>query len=147
MANRRRKWFQFSLRTAFVVLTAFAIWLGVLMNRAREQRMEDNKIEAIGGDIVLAPIRIDDPQGRFPLQVKAKLKLAPVLGYDYFAEVEGGFFERDPLPTDPELLELVPDLKRLHGLTNVTLPASASADTWSKVEAALPHCRVGVAIK
>ena len=147
MATPRRRWLQVSLRTAFVVLTVFAIGLGVLMNRAREQRMLVEKIESIGGVVHFAPIRIDDPQGSLPLLVKAKIKLYQVLGYDYFAEIEAVFFQRDPLPTDAEVLEVVHDLTRLRGLTSVVLPASVSQDTWNKVEAALPNCMVGRVVK
>ena len=142
-----RRWFQYSLRSFLVLLTVLAVWPGIVVHRAREQRMLVERIESMGGDVVFAPIRIDDPQGRFPLQVKARLKLAPMVGYDYFAEIEGVRFERAPLPTDSEVLEVVPDLKRLRGLTHVTLPASVSLETWNTVEAALPKCTVGVAVQ
>jgi hypothetical protein len=45
----RRRYLTFSLRTLFVLTTAFAIWLGVVVNRAREQREAIKAIEALGG--------------------------------------------------------------------------------------------------
>jgi hypothetical protein len=31
--SRRRRWFQFSLRTLFVVMTIVAVWLGMVLGR------------------------------------------------------------------------------------------------------------------
>lgn len=33
-----RRWFQYSLRAFFVVMTALGIWLGLIVNSARDQR-------------------------------------------------------------------------------------------------------------
>lgn len=44
-----RRYLTFSLRTLFVLVTAFAVWLGVIVNRAREQREAVEAIEAAGG--------------------------------------------------------------------------------------------------
>ena len=49
--TRTRRWLQYSLRSFLVVLTAFAIWLGVAVNRAREQREAVKAIEALGGTV------------------------------------------------------------------------------------------------
>ena len=50
MATRRR-WLQFSLRTAFVVFTMCAVWLGWWVERAREKRDAVQAVLAIGGRI------------------------------------------------------------------------------------------------
>ena len=34
----RRRWFQYSLRTLFVLVTVLCVWLGVTVERARKQR-------------------------------------------------------------------------------------------------------------
>ena len=47
----RRRYLTFSLRTLFILLTAFAVWLGVAVNRAREQREAVEAIEALGGAV------------------------------------------------------------------------------------------------
>ena len=44
-----RRWFQYSLRSFLVLLTALAVWLGIVVNRAREQREAVKAIEALGG--------------------------------------------------------------------------------------------------
>jgi hypothetical protein len=45
----RRRWFRFSLRTLFVLLTILCIWLGVLVLRARNQQRAVQAITAAGG--------------------------------------------------------------------------------------------------
>ncbi len=45
----RRRYLTFSLRTAFVIMTALAVWLRVVVHRAREQRKAVKAIEALGG--------------------------------------------------------------------------------------------------
>jgi len=47
----RRRWLQFSLRTLFVVVTVFCVWMGITANRARDQRLAVEAIEALGGTI------------------------------------------------------------------------------------------------
>lgn len=42
----RRRYLTFSLRSLFVLTTALAIWLGVVINGAREQREAVKAIEA-----------------------------------------------------------------------------------------------------
>src|SRR6185437_11305871 len=46
-----RRYLTFSLRTLFVLTTVFAVWLGVVVNRAREQREAVKAIEALGGTV------------------------------------------------------------------------------------------------
>jgi len=47
----KRQWLQFSLRTLFVVVTVFCIWLGVITKKAREQRLAVEAIRAWGGSV------------------------------------------------------------------------------------------------
>ncbi|HUY89571.1 MAG TPA: hypothetical protein VMV10_12625 [Pirellulales bacterium] len=47
----RRRWLQFSLRGLLALLTVFAIWLGFIVNRIREQREALETIEAMGADV------------------------------------------------------------------------------------------------
>jgi hypothetical protein len=47
--NRKCRWFKFSLRTLFIVVTVFTIWLGSRVHHARQQRMAIAAIEAIDG--------------------------------------------------------------------------------------------------
>ena len=45
----RRRWLQFSLRGFFVVVTIGCLWLGVAVNRAREEAEAVKRIEAVYG--------------------------------------------------------------------------------------------------
>ena len=47
----RRRWLQFSLRTMFVVVTVFCVWMGFTAKRARDQREAVEAIEALGGTV------------------------------------------------------------------------------------------------
>jgi hypothetical protein len=47
-----RRWFQFSMRSFILLLTAFAVVLAVLANRAREQREAVAAIERAGGVVL-----------------------------------------------------------------------------------------------
>jgi hypothetical protein len=48
---RRRRWYQFGLRTMFVVVTVFAVWLGWELKFVRERDKSRRWIVENGGDI------------------------------------------------------------------------------------------------
>ena len=45
----RRRWWQYSLRTFFVLLTVFCVWLGWTVHRANEQRKVVEWVKEMGG--------------------------------------------------------------------------------------------------
>ena len=45
----KRRWLQFSLRTLFVVVTVFCVWMGWQVNTAKQQREAINAIRELGG--------------------------------------------------------------------------------------------------
>jgi len=45
----KRRWFQFSLRTLFVVMTVFAVWLGLRVHEGRKQQRAIAVIEELSG--------------------------------------------------------------------------------------------------
>jgi hypothetical protein len=49
--SKRRRWLQFSLRTLFVVTTIAAVWLGMVMHKARKLRRSVDAITAAGGAV------------------------------------------------------------------------------------------------
>jgi hypothetical protein len=49
----RRRWFRFSLRTMFVVVTLFALWLGWELNYVRERHATRKWIVDSGGVVIL----------------------------------------------------------------------------------------------
>jgi len=51
-AKPRHRWFQFSLRSLFVVMTLFALLLGYTTHRARQQREAVEAITALGGTVI-----------------------------------------------------------------------------------------------
>lgn len=48
---KRRRWLQFSLRSLFVVMTIVAVWLGLVMHKARRLRRSVDAITAAGGAV------------------------------------------------------------------------------------------------
>lgn len=51
LPKRNRTWFRYSLRTLLLVITAFAISLGILTNRARKQEAAVVALESLGGHV------------------------------------------------------------------------------------------------
>ncbi len=39
----RRRFFRYSLRTLFVVVTVFCVWMGITAKRARDQRLAQER--------------------------------------------------------------------------------------------------------
>jgi len=156
----RRRWLQFSLRGFLIVLTAFAVWLGMAVNRARNQRETIKEIESMGGSVHLIP-------GYSPLIRKW---LGPIIGDDFIRHVnrvvlrkgryvywfEPGQAASDvswqPIATDADmelrLQQLIPRLQRLPWLSEIHIeevPSTDprfSADTINQLKHALPNCEV-----
>ncbi len=51
-AQPRRRFFRYSLRTLFLVVTVFCIWLGIIANRARDQKHAVEVILEAGGHVM-----------------------------------------------------------------------------------------------
>ncbi len=141
-----RRYLTFSLRTFFVLLTAFAVWLGLVVKRAREQAEAVEAIQSLGGLVVydwhllLSP----DPSGNYNPEPE-ELKEGPawlqrIVGDDYFQEVVRAelFFSED------KVLESIPHLKRLPRLKEVHIGDWMSEKTEDELSAALPYCRITV---
>jgi Leucine-rich repeat (LRR) protein len=73
--KRKRRWYQYSLRTFLLLITIFAIWLGYLSNEARKQREAVAWVKEMGG----------------------------MLGYDYEVD-EDGYLKQDGKPPGPKWL-------------------------------------------
>jgi len=48
----KRRWLQFSLRTLFIVVTVFCVWMGITAKQARDQRLAVEAILKLGGYVV-----------------------------------------------------------------------------------------------
>jgi|SRR6185437_4873040 len=141
----RRRWLQFSLRGFFVLLTVSAIWLGVLSNRAREQREAVKAIEAAGGvvhydwevefsasvDSLITDRRAEPPGPDW---------LRRTIGEEYFQEIGMVIFQDIRVTSEPNVLEALPHFRRMPGLRSVRFWHYVSPETRKEFKAALPNC-------
>lgn len=143
----RRRWLQFSLRGFLIMLTAFAVWLGVVAHRAREQREAVEAIRALGGYVLY------EGEDRFGEEAEqaGPAWLRKIIGDDYFYNVAGvgfgyfwrpGYYWHSTSVPDSDILKVLPHLKRLRTLERVSLPSETSNGTLDKLKAALPDCEV-----
>jgi len=115
----RRRWFQYSLRTLFVLVTVLCVWLAVTANRARKQRAAVGVIEGLGGRVYYDyeesdPVRwmlipagaIKKPQPPGPVWLRE------LIGEEYFVSVTQVYFSHNTQITDA-------GLEHLRGLTNL----------------------------
>jgi hypothetical protein len=143
----RRRYFTFSLRTLFLVLTALAVWLGIIASRASEQREVVEAIEALGGTV------------RYDWQTQYRLTFdRPVLGatprwsfhfdshsrwtHAFVQNVEEVYFLTNSSRINSEVLEAIPYLKRLRGLKTIRILVDVSPEVRDKLKAVLTDCEV-----
>ena len=125
---KKPRYLTFSLRTLFILLTALAVWLGVVVHRAREQRQAEEAIEAVGGAVDWKPV---GPEwlGRF-------------VGGQYFRTAREVYLMQIEMPADDTIRAMIPHLQRLRGLKQLDLPDPISPQTEQEVRAALPGCTI-----
>lgn len=139
-----RRYLTFSLRFFFVALTVAGVWLGVVVNRAREQRETVMAIEEMGGFVLydwhfdaLSPA--DRPHGPAWLQ--------RLIGDEFFQEVDTAAFpDGRGHPSEAELLEFLPRLERMRDLKTLFLWSSMSDDAKNAFKSALPRCGIEVGL-
>ena len=105
----RRRWLQFSLRTFFVVLTVFCVWLGVVVHRAHEQRKAVAWVEEMGGTVYYGYEFDEDINAIVDAEPPGPKWFRESLGDDYFQDVRAVYFLFTP----------VSDLTPLAGLKNI----------------------------
>jgi hypothetical protein len=131
----KRRWPQFSLRTFFVLMTAFAVWFGWAMHNAREQRKGVVWVEESGGTFAydyqigidkVGWLRIPDAEPPSPKWVRH------ILGIDFMDDVVVVDL-RETQVSDVTTLAGVKNLERLYlGGTQVSdLPPLAG---WKNLE-------------
>lgn len=153
IAVPRRRWLQFSLRTAFVLLTIGCIWLGILAERARQQREAVEAIEALGGsvtyDFQIVGVPYDgnpDPPHtvnrifRPDADPPGPIWLRRLIGDEFFQEVVAVTFMLPAFspPTESEIQRAIPHLKRLRSLKRVAYWPDISDETHRELKDALP---------
>ena len=65
-APPKRRWFRFSLRTMFVLVTVFAIWLGWNVRQVRQRAEVVSQVEANGGWVLRTSPGLMATSGNLP---------------------------------------------------------------------------------
>lgn len=138
----------FNLRTSLVLVTAFAVYLGIAVNKASQQRKAVKAIEALGGAVrynwqhvpdcgfhQANDLAIGEPSGPEWLR--------RLIGDDYFQNVEMVNLAHLPPPSESEILGEVQRIKCLRSLKELWLWRSVASGTLERVRAELP----GVAVR
>ncbi len=134
MPNRR--YLTFNLRTLLILLTGSAVWLGITVDRAREQREAVEAIESLGGYVVYD---WQAPSGNAE-QPTGPAWLRRTVGDDFFQDVFKAGFDSSRRPSD--ILKAIGHLKRLRKLNTVIIPYGTSAATLEELKAALPNSEI-----
>jgi hypothetical protein len=164
IALPRRRWFQYSLRSFLVFMTAFAVWLGILAERARQQREAVKAIEALGGKVTYDFQIIGVPYNGNPdpphtvnrifrpdADPPGPIWLRRLIGDEFFQEVHAVSFVEPSLgtlippvtePTESDILETIPCLQRLTGLKRVEVSKHRHHNAALQLKAALPDCEI-----
>lgn len=157
-----RRYVTLSLWTLFALLTALAVWLGVIVNRAREQREAVKAIEALGGVVFYdwqpklttrSKGEWSSQRGRWKFTVAsdratpdAPTWLVQLIGDDFFQDVHGvAFIGVSTVKShfvEEGIRSWIPSLKRLRTLKTLIIEGEVSAELMAELKAALPQCEV-----
>jgi hypothetical protein len=77
----KRRWFRYSLRTFFVIITVLCLWLGAKLNAARQQQRAVEAVRGLGGNV-----KYDFEDGRISPLLEPPW-LMTLLGPDFFHDV------------------------------------------------------------
>jgi hypothetical protein len=118
-APRGRRWLRFSLKTIFVLVTLYCIWLAVIALRAHKQHRAVKRIQELHGAIAFAFELDADGNWKQNPQPFVTAWIRNALGEDYFRRVAIINFDEGSDPTDDDLrvLENLADVQQLT-LTN-----------------------------
>jgi len=110
------RWYQFRLRTLFIVTAVFAVWLGYLCSGARQQRLASEAIAQFGGSVTY-DYQVDYQARVFrenaPMPGPAWLRR--MIGNDWFISVQGVGLPFTGVTDDDvaEHLQKLPDVRSL----------------------------------
>jgi len=140
----KRRWFQYSLRTFLLLTTLVAWWLGVTVQRAREQQQLADAVRGLDGVFWIT-------------RTRAPEWLVTLIGEHYLTEIDGvqlggmtvgegsmdtlGNYARLSTIGDSELEE-VAQLPAMHGVTTLFLAGTVVTDAGLKHLTGLSNLRV-----
>jgi len=146
--SKPRRFFRYSLRTLFVVVTVFCVWVGITAKRARDQKYAVETIREMGGWVFYEHQLDDRPM---TITINGKLYdrggiparpgpawLRQIIGDEYFTTVNlvgmrGPQFNDASL----EVVKLLTDLKRL-----ALYDTKITNEGLKKLQKALPNCKM-----
>lgn len=155
----RRRYLTFSLRTLFVLLTIGCIWLGILAERAREQREAVEAIEALGGYVIydwepelekveqlsvphIVFLRDRCPPGR----PEGWPWLRKLIGDDYFQHVVTVISPQYSIynysVSQSDVRRWIPVFQSLKGLKVLIVQGSLPDDLMDMLRNELPRCQI-----
>jgi hypothetical protein len=110
--TKTRRWFSFSLRTLFVVMTVVCIWVGFKVNRARNVKNAIAEVERLGGKIVY--LHCMDRPTIPPPEPPGPKWLRNLIGDEFFVEVLQIELHTDQ--ANDETIALIAKLPRMDSL-------------------------------
>jgi hypothetical protein len=137
----RRRYLTFSLRSLFILTTALAVWLGVVVNRASEQREAVKAIEALGG-VVLYDWHLSHFGNSPTWKPQGPGRLRQFVGDDFFQTVEEVYLMHPSFPLEHAISELILHCRRLRSLKTVIIFNTVSEETASELNARLRGCEI-----
>lgn len=131
------RWFQFSLRALFVVMTIFALWLGRTVSRVRNQIAVVTEVQQVGGSVWFEN---DQPKfkqfwqcsDRIPANaVEGPIWLRRLIGDDYFRNIVQIDFKDTPPNNfcEKDLERIAPRLGKLPMLETVRVESRRFSGT------------------
>ena len=118
--NPKRRFIRFSLRTFLVILTAFAVWLGFEVNRARQTRLAILAVQEMGGHITYVHERTARTANGRHAELPGPYWLRKMLGKEYCDDGVVIFFWLKEI-TNEDLAQVSTHLKNLHNLQSLNL--------------------------
>ena len=142
-----RRYLTFSLRTLFILLTALAVWLGVVVNRAREQREAVEAMEAMGAEVyydwqVQHTVDAVTQHNLWSFDIEAVPPgpnwLRSLIGDEYFQDVDVVYL--DKLSPDVDILTTIPHLRQFRKMKVLAPPPYRDEFQNDKFKESLPAC-------
>lgn len=131
-----RRYATFSLRTLFVVMTVLGIWLGVIANRAREQREAVAAIKGLGGTVYY------DWEFGTGGKPRGPAWLRRLIGDEHFQKVQMVNLCPAPALGQSDIGRLVQHLRRLPRPYSIVVPPTMPKTTLIALNEAIPDSEV-----